>query len=157
MTTIKEVRAAIDAGLDRLQAKAEAAAAQLNLSEDEIDARIAEYENHLKSAATALQTRMAEAEEVAGETKTKIQSALEHLQVQLALGKADTRDALRAKKKEIQHAIAEFNAELDAADAAEEREMAAEFDSFVKAYVEQAAALEAELEALEETYEKQEG
>ena len=157
MTTIKEVRAAIDAGLDRLQARAEAAAAQLNLSEDEIDARIAEYGDQLKAAAVALQERMAEGELVAGETKAKVQSALEHLQVQLALGKADTRDAFNAKKKEIQRAIAEFNAELDAADAAEEREMAAEFDAFIKAYVEQAAALEAELEALEESYEKQEG
>ena len=154
MTTIKEVRAAIDAGLDRLQAKAEA---QLYLSDDEINTRIAEYEDQLKAAAVALQERMAEAEQVAGETKTKVQSALEHLQVQLALGKADTRDAFNAKKKEIQRAIAEFNAELDAADAAEEREMAAEFDAFVKAYVEQAAALEAELEAMEESYEKQEG
>ena len=44
MTSIKEIRAAIDAGLDKLQAKAEAAAAQLNLSDDEINPRLAELE-----------------------------------------------------------------------------------------------------------------
>ena len=84
-------------------------------------------------------------------------SRAELVQVQLALGKADSRDAFLARKKEIQHAIAEFNARLDAADAAEEREMAAEVDAYLKAYAEQAATLEAELAVMEESYEKQEG
>lgn len=34
MTSIKDMRAAIDAGLDKLQAKAEAIAAQLDLTAD---------------------------------------------------------------------------------------------------------------------------
>jgi predicted nucleic acid-binding Zn-ribbon protein len=42
----------------------------------------------------------------------------------------------------------------DAADAAEEREMAAEFDAMVEAYATQAAALEAELQAMEEQYDE---
>lgn len=148
MTSIKEIRAAIDAGLDKLQAKAEAAAAQLNLNEDEINARVAGYEGKLKDAAEKLQAEIADS--IDDETKMKIQSALEHLQVQLALGKAEGRDAFNAKKKEITRAIAEFNAELDAADAAEQRERTAEVDAAVKAYVAQAAALEAELEAMDE-------
>ena len=82
---------------------------------------------------------------------------MEHLQVQLALGAAEGRDAFNTKKKEITRAVAEFNAELDAADAAEQRERAAEFEAAVQAYVAQAAALEAELEAIDEQYEKQEG
>jgi len=155
MTSIKEIRAAIDAGLDKLQAKAEAAAAQLNLSVDEINARLAEHEAKLKDAAEQLQTRLADS--IDDETKMKIQSTMEHLQVQLALGAAEGRDAFNTKKKEITRAVAEFNAELDAADAAEQRERAAEFEAAVQAYVAQAAALEAELEAIDEQYEKQEG
>lgn len=157
MTSIKQIREAIDSGLDKLQAKAEAAAAHLNLSDDEVHDRIAGLQDKLKESAAAMQAKLAETEEYAAEATKEIKPALEHLQVQLALGKADSRDAFIARKKQIQHAIAEYNARLDAADAAEEREMAAEVDAYVKAYVEQAAALEAELEAMEDSYEKQEG
>ncbi|MCK5359322.1 MAG: hypothetical protein KAJ95_01775, partial [Gammaproteobacteria bacterium] len=86
------------------------------------------------------------------ETRTKIQGAVEGLQVQLTLGAADTRDAFNSKKKEIQRAIAEFNAALDAADAADQREMAAELDALLAIYVAEAVALDAELEAMEEKY-----
>jgi len=155
MKSIQEIREAIDAGLDKIQAKAEAAAAQLNLSDDEINTRLAEQEAKLTDAAEQLQAKLAES--VPEETRTKIQGSLEHLQLQLALGAAEGRDAFNAKKKEIESAIAQFNAELDAADAAEQREMAAELDALVAAYAAQAAALEVELEAAEEQYEKQEG
>ena len=153
MPTIKEIRAAIDAGLDRIQAKAEATAAHLDLSEDEIQERLAGYQDKLKDSAAALQAKMEQAEEIAAESTKEIRPALEHLQMQLALGKADSRDAFNAKKKQIQHAIAEFNAKLDAANAAEEREMSEQVDALLKAYAEQAAALEAELAAMDESYE----
>lgn len=156
MPTIKEIRAAIDAGMDKAQARARAAAGHLNLSEDEIHDRITGIQTELKESAAALQEKMSEAGEYAGETAAKIQPALEHLQVQLALGKAESRDAFGEKKKQIQHAIAEFNARLDAADAEEEREMSAQVDEFLRAYAEQAAALEAELAAMEESYGKRE-
>jgi chromosome segregation ATPase len=150
MTSIKDMRAAIDAGLDKLQAKAEAAAAQLNLTADEINDRIDDQEKKLSAAAEKLQDKLNEA--VPEETRTKIQAAVEQLQVQLALGAADTRDAYNAKKKEVTRAIAELNAEIDAADAAEERAMAAEFDALMEAYVAEAVALSAELDAMEEKY-----
>lgn len=155
MISIKDVRTAIDAELDKLQAKAEAAAAQITLSSDELDAHISKQEEKLNDAAVKLQAKLDEA--VPEETRTKIQGAVEGLQVQLALGAADSRDAFNAKKKEIQRAISEFNAELDAANAAEESEMAAELNAVMAVYVAQAVALEAELEAMEEQYEEKEG
>lgn len=154
MASIQEIRNAIDAGLDKLQAKAEAAAVQLNLSRAEADTRIGEYEEKLKSAAELLQAKLADAKELTTESKTKIQSALEHLQVQLALGAADSRDAFNNKKKQILRAIAEFNAKLDAAEAADKRQLAADFDELIAAYASQAVALEAELEAMDEHYDK---
>lgn len=150
MTSIKDMRAAIDAGLDKLQAKAEAAAAQLDLTADEINDRIDDQEKKLSAAAEKLQDKLNEA--VPEETRTKIQAAVEQLQVQLALGAADTRDAYNAKKKEVTRAIAELNAEIDAADAAEERAMAAELDALMESYVAEAVALSAELDAMEEKY-----
>lgn len=155
MTSIKEVREAVDAGLDKLQAKAEAAAAQISLTGDELNAHINTQEDKLNEAVVKLQEKLDEA--VPEETRTKIQGTVEHLQVQLALGAADSRDAFNAKKKEIQRAIAEFNAEMDAADAAEDKEMAAEFEALMEDYVAQAVALEAELAVMEEQYEEKDG
>ncbi|MFW2440361.1 MAG: hypothetical protein ACN4GR_13430 [Arenicellales bacterium] len=154
MTSIKDLRTAIDAGLDKLQAKTEAAAAQINLTTDELNTRVNEQEKKLNEAAIKLQEKLNEA--VPEETRTKIQGAVEHLQIQLALGAADTRDAFNARKKEVTRAIAELNAEIDAADAAEERAMAAEFDALMEAYVAEAIALNAELEAMEVKYEENE-
>ena len=155
MPTIKEIRTAFDAELDKIQAKAKAAAAQMNLSEEEIHERLARYQDMLKESATALQAMMEQAEEFAVETTRDIRPALEHLQVQLALGKADSRDAFNEKKKQIQHAIAEFNAKLDTANAAEEREMSEHADALLKEYTKQASALEAELAAMDESFENQ--
>jgi hypothetical protein len=153
MSTIKEIRAAIDAGLDKLQANAEAVAAQISLSSAELNKHISEQEEKLDDAAVKLQAKLDAV--VPEESRTKIKGALEHLQVQLALGAADSRDAFNAKKNEIQHAIAKFNAELDAADAAEERELAAECDDLLEDYVAQSVTLNAELEAMEEQFGKE--
>ena len=147
MTSIKEARAAIDAGLDKLQAKAEAAAKQISLSSDDLNIYINEQKEKLNDASVKLQEKLNEPVAVSEETKIKIQGAAEHLQVQLALGVADTRDTFTVKKKEIQRAIAKFNAEIDAA---EERETTAELNDLIQVYVIQAVILEAELEAMEE-------
>ena len=44
MTSFKDVRAEIDAGLDKLQAKVEAAATEAELTTDELNARVNEQE-----------------------------------------------------------------------------------------------------------------
>lgn len=150
MPTIKEIRAAIDKGLDKLQAKTEAVAAQISLSSDELNKHINGQEEKLHDAAVKLQAKLDRA--VPEDSRIKIKGALEHLQVQLALGAADSRDAFNAKKKEIQRAIAEFNAQLDAA---EEREMEAELNALMEDYVAQCVALNAEMEAMDEQYEKE--
>lgn len=154
MKSIKDIRTAIDSGLDKIQAKAEAAAKQISLSTDELNSHIKTQEDKLKNAAADLQAKLDGV--VSEENKTKIQGAVDHLQVQLALGAADSRDAFNSKKQEIQRAIAELNAELDAADAADERE-AAEVDALIRAYVAEAIIMEAEMEAMYEQYEEKEG
>jgi predicted neutral ceramidase superfamily lipid hydrolase len=153
MKSIKDIRAAIDSGLDKVQAKAEAAAKQVSLSTDELNSHIETQEDKLKTAATDLRAKLDDI--VSEENKTKIQGAVDHLHVQLALGAADSRDAFNTKKQEVQRAIAELNAKLDAADAAEERE--AEVGALIAIYVAEAIAMEAEMEAMHEQYEDKEG
>lgn len=150
MTSIKETREAIDSRLDKLQAKAESVSAQVKLTVDEINERIDEHEKKLSDATVNLLNKLDAM--VSGETMEKLERKVDRLEVQLALGAADTRDAINTKKSEILHAVAELNAELDAADAAIEREMAAEFDALIEDYVKGVITLNAELEAMEELY-----
>ena len=150
MTSIKEMRSAIDSGLDKLQAKAVAVSAQVELTIDDINDRIDQHEKKLSNATARLLNKLDQI--VSRESMEKLEGKVDHLEVQLALGAADTRDAINAKKSEIARAIAELEAELDAADAALEREMAAEFDTVIEDYMTGVIALNAELEAMEELY-----
>ena len=148
MTFIKDLRASIDTGLDKLEAKAEALEAHFELTEDAIEDRIESMGKSLKEAAETLHDKISDS--VSDETRTRIRASLEHLQVQLALGKAEGRDAYNEKKKQISRAIADFNAELDAAEAADAKSATSELDGAVKDYVESAVFMEAELAAKEQ-------
>ena len=150
MKSIKEVREAINAQLDKIEAKAEAVKAQLDLSKVEVDERLEQQEKSLLEAAEKLTAKLEEAGVVAEEEKIKIKGSLENLQVQLALGAADTRDAFNKKKAEVNRHIAEFNAELDAAKAAGEKDAAEEIMAEMEIYVVEVIALEAELEVADE-------
>ena len=154
MKSIKEVRAAINSQLDKIEAKAEAAKAQLDLSKTEVDQRLEQQEQSLLEAAEKLTAKLEAAGVVAEEEKTKIKGSLEGLQVQLALGSAETRDAFNKKKAEVNHRIAEFNAELDAAEAAGEREAIEEIKAEIEIYAVEVIVLEAELEAADDNYQE---
>ena len=154
MKSIKEVREAINSQLDKIEAKAEAAKAQLDLSKTEVDQRLEQQEQSLLEAAEKLTAKLEAAGVVAEEEKTKIKGSLEGLQVQLALGSAETRDAFNKKKAEVNHRIAEFNAELDAAEAAGEREAVEEIMAEMEVYAIEVIALEAELEAADDNYQE---
>ncbi|NOR80532.1 MAG: hypothetical protein GQ529_06810 [Methyloprofundus sp.] len=147
MKSIKEVRAAINAQLDEVEAKAEAAKAQFDLSKKEVDARLEQQEKSLLAAAEKLTAKLEEAGVIAAEETTKIKGSLENLQVQLVLGVAETRDAFNKKKADVSRRIAEFNAELDAAKATGEKAAAEEIMAEMQVYVAEAIAMEAELEA----------
>ena len=154
MKSIKEVRAAINVKLDKIEAKAEAAKAQFDLSKADVNTRIEQQEKSLLAAAEELTAKLEGAGAIAQEEVTKIKGSLEGLQVQLALGSADTRDTFNKKKNEISRRIAEFNAELDAAKAANDKATVEEIMAAMEAYALLAVALEAELEAADENYQQ---
>ncbi len=144
---IQQIRSAIDATLDRLQAKAEAAEVQANLGRMELEQRFkAQYEDLIR-AASELQSKL-EAAGISEETiRARLQGALEELRLQAALGEADTREALAKLKGEIEKRIAAFNAALD--DVATESDED-DVEQAVGRYAKRAASVEAELAARSE-------
>jgi len=149
MSTVKEIREAIDAKLDKWEAQATAFQAQFELNKAELIERVEEQKHQLEKIAQRVRDKIDEASGLAEETKAKIRASFEHLQVQLALGVADTRDAYQDWKQKLQSSIAAFEADLDVAIAEEDAALQAEFDALMEAYVKEADALEAEIVAME--------
>jgi len=89
--------------------------------------------------------------EMAEQAKTEVQAKLEHLQVQLALGKADARDTFEEQRANILKALNEFES------VAEEKLKGAAFESgkVWEDLVGQTSRLEAEFEALKDRFESE--
>jgi Skp family chaperone for outer membrane proteins len=154
MSTIKEIRGAIDAKLDKWEAQATALQAQLELNKEDIIERVEEQKRRFEQVAQHIRDKIGEASGLAEDVKAKIITAFEHLQVQLALGAADTRDAYQDWKQKLETSIATFEAELDVAMAKEDAALEADLDALMDAYVREADALEAEIDAMQAQFDE---
>ena len=113
MTTIREVRENVDSKLDKLETKAIAIESQLNETREatlsRIESQKLEYRENLKR----LKEEVDESKAIAEDKKNELYAAIEHAEVQLALGKAEASDAVDRQRKTISHAIAEVEAKID--------------------------------------------
>lgn len=145
MSKLKELREAIDTQLDRLDAQLDAWEAQLETSRDEVLERVQERKANLAETADSLAGLVGKSREVADELVGDLRSELEHLQVQLALGRAETREAYAEQREKIQAAIGKVEAGLGRLEDKVEEELADEMARFVRL----SDRLRAELEAAE--------
>ena len=154
MSTVKEIREAVDAKLDKWEAQATALQAQLDLNKAEVIERVEEQKRRLKETAQEVRDKIDAASGCAEETKIKIRASFEHLQVQLALGVADTRDSYQDWKQKLQSSIAAFEAELDVAIAEEDAAVQTELNALVADFVKATDALEAEVDAMQAQFDE---
>ncbi len=155
MSTIKEIRGVIDAKLDKWEAEATALQAQLELNKEEVIERVEEQKRRFEQVAQHIKDKISEASGLADDVKAKIITAFEHLQVQLTLGAADTRDAYQDWKQKIQSSIAAFEAELDVAIAKEDTALKADLDALMDAYIREEDALEVEIDAMQAQFDEE--
>ena len=153
MSKIKEIREAIDTKMDKWEAGATAIEAQLQLSKEQAIEELEVRKKRLNETLEGFKSEVVKAKGLADEKKTEIQARFDELQVQLALGKAEARDALEARKKMIQRSIATLETtidrELDAAGQSIDESLRKAANKFIVA----AIGLEAEMEALEVQFE----
>lgn len=149
MLTIKEIREKIDAGLDFIQAKAEAAQVQMKLGSMELEDRFSVQFEELNKAATELQQRLSELGIDEDEISQQLHQATDRLKVQIALGKMETREAVSELQKEIENRLNEFDSAIDSiiTDENEEKIKAA-----LKNYMDKATSIKAEIEARIEAF-----
>ncbi len=154
MSTIKEIREAVDAKLDKWEAQASALQAQLDLDKTEVLKRVEEQKGRLEQIAQSVRDKIDAAGGFAEETKAKIRTSYDHMQVQLALGVADTRDAYQGWKQKLQSSVAAFEAELDLAAAEDDAALQADLDALKADFIKEADALEAEIDAMEAQFDE---
>jgi multidrug efflux pump subunit AcrA (membrane-fusion protein) len=142
MAKIKEIRSKIDTKLDQWEDIALAFEANLDATRDEALNRVEAQKKKLGDVLAQIKNKVDQSAELAQESKNKIQGDLEHLQVQLALGKADARGAYEDQKQKITNAIMRFEDQL-------ESELEEWDETLNNKWVQAQSTLEAELEAAE--------
>ena len=113
MSRIKALRASIESKLDALEQQALALEAQLTQGKDQAVQRLEQGKQQLREVVTSVQADLRESKELAEHVKADVQATLDHLLVQLALGKADARDAFEEQRKQIFKALNEFETIAD--------------------------------------------
>ena len=144
MSRIKELRASIESKIDALEQQAQALEAQLTQSKEQAIQRLEQGKQQLQDVVTSVQADLKRSKDVADHVRVEVQAKLDHLQVQLALGKADARDAFDEQREKIFKALTEFEAVAD------QKLTGIAFDSgrLWEQLVERSNRLEAEFEAL---------
>jgi DNA repair exonuclease SbcCD ATPase subunit len=151
MSRIKELRVSIDKKLDALEHQALALESQLTQTKGQAFQRLEQRKQQLRELLKQVQVEIQQSKELAAQVKTEVQAKLEHLQVQLALGKAEAREALEEQRTRILKALSEFESIAD------EKLKGAAFESgkLWENLVDRASILEAEFEALKNRFESE--
>ena len=151
MSRIKELRASFDKKLDALEHQALALEAQLTQTPQQILQRLEQRKQQLRDLLNQVQADVQKSKEIAEQAKTEVQAKLEHLQVQLALGKADARDTFEEQRTNVLKALNEFES------VAEEKLKGAAFESgkVWEDLVARTSSLEAEFDALKGRFENE--
>jgi DNA repair exonuclease SbcCD ATPase subunit len=151
MSRIKEFRASIDKKLDALEHQALALEAQLTQTKDQAMQRLEQRKQQLRDLLKQVQVDVQKSKEIAEQAKSEVQAKLEHLQVQLALGKADARDTFEEQRTKILKALNEFESVADQ----KLKGVAFESGRVWEDFVDRTSTLEAEFEALKDRLESE--
>ena len=113
MTKVSEIRASIDQTLDRWEAAALALETNIEATLAAVSERLETQRKKAAVASEKLKQAIERAQELPSEAQDKIGGDLDHLKVQLALGKAEARDAIVAQKEKIGQAVQRVENQID--------------------------------------------
>ena len=151
MSQIEELRASVEKKLDALEHQALALEAQLTQTKDQAIQGLEQRKQQLRDLLTHVEADVQKSKDIAVQAKMEVQAKLEHLQVQLALGKADARDTFEEQRAKILKALNEFES------IAEQKLKGVSFESgkVWEDLVGRTSKLEAEFEALKDRFESE--
>jgi hypothetical protein len=148
MSSIKKIRENMNSKLDKWEAEATAFQAQLELSKEQVKERVEKQKQRLQETAQQVKDKIDAAGDYTDETKAKIKSSFENLQVQLAQGVADTRDGYQGWKQKVQSSIAGFEKEVELALDKKDAQLEAGLNARMDEYIRESATWGAEIDAM---------
>lgn len=113
MSGIQTIRASIEKKLEALEHQAAVLEAQLTQTRAQALERIEEGKQQLRELVTSVRNELSASTAVVGQVKAELQSALDHLHVQLTLGKAEARDSIEEQREKITQALSQFESMAD--------------------------------------------
>lgn len=149
MSKIHQIRQSLQHQLEQWGAMAESLELQLTLGRAEALQHFDEQRQRLRTQAQELKGRLAQLDELGADARMRAQAALEHLEVQLALARAETRDAYLEQRDKLRQAIHALEERLDEAAASGGEGLGQRMEAELKTFAGHADRLLAELEALE--------
>jgi len=140
MAKLQEIRESVEAKLDKWESSAKALGAQLKETRARAAERVENRKKELSETLNRLRTEIERSQTIAVETRQDIINRIEHLQIQLALGKMEARSEYMSQKRKISEAISSLEYSLD-------RQFDEAFAKLGRELVRRADALEAEFSA----------
>ncbi len=143
MSRVRQIRESVDTKLD---VHADAFEATLRHTEDHVRDRIERGKQGVHRALDALKASIEKSKQFTEAHKQKIHAEIDDLKVQIALGKAEARDALPAARKRLHAGTRKMETEIDSALQTVNADV---LDAEIAAYVRATDKLNAELDAAE--------
>jgi hypothetical protein len=144
MSYIEELRDRIDQSLDRWEATAQSLEDCIGSTRETIVESVEQQKAKVSEAADRVKQAVAHVRQLPEDARSKMASDLEHLNVQLALGKADALDAVEDQKRKITTAVRSIEARIDAVD----RQIDQGTKEAIEAWIRADIALQQELDLL---------
>ncbi len=145
MSSVHELRKEADRMLDGLEAQAVALENRINETNAQFADRFQNMKNQISANAEAIEAKVKQVQGLADEQKQKIAGSLDHLQLQLALGRVAAKDTLQEQKQVISNAAAAARAHI----VANLDQMDADLNKEIDAWIDDLKQLDAEMEAAE--------
>ncbi|MHB2018048.1 MAG: hypothetical protein ACYCW6_13945 [Candidatus Xenobia bacterium] len=104
----KEALHRIEADLEMLQARVDSLEAQVSLPRQQATERLEQAKQRMRDALDDVKGEFSRQQSLAAEHRQKLAQAVDELKLQIALGKAETRDAIEAQSKTFESAVGSF-------------------------------------------------
>ncbi len=148
MSKVREMRESIDKKLDQWEARATAFEEHLQQTKEQALTKLEARKNTLNEAAEKFKAEIGKVKGIAEEQNQELQAKFDELHVQLALGKAEAKEAFETQRKKIQLLIASLEDEVDRLLDASVHAMDEPLEKAWEKFIAEATAYEAEAEAL---------
>jgi hypothetical protein len=135
MSYVRKIRDSVDQSLDRWEAAARAVEDNIEANHEAMTDRVERLKTIVSETAERLRQSVARSQQLPADAKEKIASDIDHLKMQLALGKAEARDAVEEQQSKITRAVRAVAAKIDAVDGQIESDVDEKIENWIRAEI----------------------